>query len=158
MTFYFNPYPVCDCHELRCACTPVHSFLGHYKNILEMFSPKKIFEWGPGKSTELALVHGAHVVSIESRPEWFKKISQHPNLELRLVRADSPRYSLIDANSDLFFIDADNRENCLESVFNFAKPNTIVCLHDAQRKRYQQALKKYSVVYYLSRGFAFAFK
>ena len=158
MSFYFNPYSLCDCSASRCACTSVHSFLDNYKNILSLFNPKKIFEWGPGKSTQVALAHGARIVSVESRLEWFNKIPRHPNLELRFILSEDSRYSMIDIDSDMFFIDADNRENCLESVFNLAKPNTIVCLHDAQRKRYQQALRKYSVVYYLSRGFSLAFK
>ncbi len=62
------------------------------------------------------------------------------------------------ANSDLFFVDSRRRAQCLRAIYSLRRqnPELVVCLHDAQRSRYHQALALFEYVQFFSRGFATA--
>lgn len=149
---------VCYCPHHNCTCSPMYSFAEPYAALLQVIQPAVVFEWGPGESTRLALESGARVFAIEPSPEWAARVPAHPRLTLLVAPVDSPGYLDLHGHrdADLYFIDCRRRAECLDLVRLSASPTAIVCLHDAQRYRYQAALRRFPHVQYLERGFAVA--
>ena len=149
-------WPRCDCTR-RCGCSGGHhSFGPYYQKLLEKVNPTKIFEWGPGLNTELALLFTQNIVSVEDVKKWMPD---------RLLKGQAIIFTRIDtedyvqsvrhyADADIFFVDARRRSECLELVHKVKKPSAYVCLHDAQRGRYHNALSLYSEVEFPHKGFA----
>ena len=151
---FLNPYRSCYCAHL-CACCPVDNYPESYAAVLRAFHPARVFEWGPGKNTRMALEAGAHVVSIEQNPRWM--LAPRDGLEQRLVGLEDPAYVLCDPDADVYFVDSRWRAECIQSVARRARnPEHIVYLHDAQRKRYHWALRYYKYVRFLAVGNAVA--
>lgn len=156
---YINPYDPCDCENLHCGCCSIYSFSEHYTRILRLYRPSRVFEWGSGLSTKMAIHEGAEIVTIEPSVQWAARLPlQHPKLAVLLTSVGSAAYLRLAGyeESDLFFVDGRRRAECLDVVWRQAKPKAVVCLHDAQRQRYSASLKQFENVVYLERGFAVA--
>ena len=117
--------------------------------------PRLVVEWGPGPNTQMALAVGAEVFSIEHDTQWLPKDSS-PKLVVLLAPKDGDRYFFFPAEADLYFIDGRNRARCLELVYERARADAVVCLHDAQRQAYRQMLLRFPYVFEPSLGFAIA--
>lgn len=155
---YRNPFPLCKCGIKCCGCCHMHSFEPHYRRLLQVCRPKDVFEWGPGLSTHIALEHAADVFTIESSIEFAAALPQDQHLAVLITPVEASAYLELHGkyHSDLFFVDGRRRVECLELVRKQAKPAAVVCLHDAQRARYNEALRRFKHVDYLERGFAVA--
>lgn len=138
----------CHCVNL-CSCAKFNSFVPYYQKLLGWLRPARVFEWGPGLSTNMALAAGADVLSIEPVQEWADKIEPHPRLKLIVASTDSPDYLGLHGweDADVFFVDCRRRAECLDLVRTRAKKTAVVCLHDAQRFRYQEAVLRYKLVW-----------
>lgn len=95
----------------------------------------------------MALDAGAAVLAIEPSPEWAELIVPHDRLRLVVADTSSDNYLSLHGwdDADLFFIDCRRRAECLDLVRTAAKPTAVVCLHDAQRSRYQEAIRRYKM-------------
>jgi hypothetical protein len=136
---------------------PMHSNHADYERLLCALRPQLVVEWGPGPNTQMALAVGAEVFSIEHDPQWMPK-DLSPKLAVLLAPKDGSHYCFFPAEADLYFIDGRNRARCLELVYDRARPDAVVCLHDAQRGAYRQALLRFPYVLESSLGFAIATK
>jgi hypothetical protein len=135
----------------------MRSYAGHYGELLRHIRPETVVEWGPGPNTQIALDAGAHVLSIESERNWIPRGS-HSRWTCALTPVDGEWYVRLHGafDADVAFIDGRRRGECLDVCRIFLRPNAIVCLHDAQRKRYHHHLRAFGQVEFLSSGFAMA--
>jgi hypothetical protein len=158
LTAPVDSFPACACPEdSHCECSALHSYRDCYRQLLTITRPRKVLEWGPGLNTRLALQAGAEVVSREFDPKWVPDC-QHPRHAVELVDWEGSRWPDpgSDRDADLFFIDSRRRSDCLDAVRVAAPPDSLVCLHDAQRRRYHAALARFGHVYFAAPGFAIA--
>lgn len=157
---YDNRFDLCDCPIFNCDCGGgVQSYFQHYKLVLSVVRPKRVFEWGPGENTRMALQADAEVFAIESLLKWVAPLpTDHQRLAVLVTPIDAASYLSLHGkeDSDLFFVDARRRAECLDLVRQRAKPEAVVCLHDAQRKRYNASLQRFHHVVFLTRAFAVA--
>ena len=157
---YRNSYELCHCPVHKCDCAVgVRSYAPHYARVLEIVRPRQVFEWGPGPNTRMALAAGAKVFAIEPVLRWVSPLPlDDPNLAVLVTPTTSPFYLNLHGreDSDVFFVDSRRRAECLDLIREQAKPEAIVCLHDAQRSRYNAALRRFANVTYLDRCFAIA--
>jgi len=151
-----NPFGSCDCDGL-CSHTLFSSYLEPYQKLLEALEPKKVFEWGTGENTKLALKTGARVISVEHSKDVL--LDPEPNLVQILVDVDDDIYPTLHGydDCDIYFVDARRRLECIQYVREHAtKSDHLVYLHDAQRQRYHSALKLYNYVRFVAQGNAVA--
>ena len=156
----------CD-HNYNCGCSNgTHSYIPYYQKLLDYINPVNIFEWGPGKNTEIALRKESvkKIISIEQDKKWIPDIVDKRSCIIH-CKVESDFYvngfvELWKGNKfDLFFIDSRKRSECLNAVYDYSinyNPSIIVCLHDAQRSRYKECLFKFKYVHFLHKGFAVA--
>jgi hypothetical protein len=135
----------------------LHSYHADYERLLRRLRPGKVVEWGPGLNTELALAVGAETFSIEHQLAYLPK-HPRPGQSVLFAPIDSSRYFLFPDDADLYFIDGRNRARCLEAVHERCRRKAVVCLHDAQRQAYREALMRFRHVLEPSWGFAVATK
>jgi hypothetical protein len=136
---------------------PMHSYRADYDRLLCALRPQLVVEWGPGPNTQMALAVGAEVFSIEHDSQWMPK-DVSPRLTVLLAPKDANHYFFFPTEADAYFIDGRNRARCLELVYDRARPDAVVCLHDAQRQAYRQMLLRFPYVLEPSFGFAIATK
>lgn len=138
----------------HCACGGgVQSYLWEYTALVARLRPSYIQEWGPGPNTCVGLAAGAAVVTVEDKREYVPP--PMPDLTIREFCADTPDYVKA-FPADLYFVDARRRVACMENILDRAEGDVVMCLHDAQRQRYHEALAKWPYVRFLSYGFAVA--
>jgi hypothetical protein len=153
-----DAYPACGCPpDAHCECAALHSYREAYRRLLAIARPGKVFEWGPGPNTRLALEAGAEVVSREFDPKWVPDV-RDPKLAVELVEWAGPRWTDLgpDRDAEVFFVDSRRRSDCLAAVLDQAPAESLVCLHDAQRRRYHPALAAFGYVFFAEPGFAVA--
>jgi hypothetical protein len=152
-------FPRCE-HKGNCGCTALHSYLKHYSKLLPALSPERVFEWGPGLNTQVAtgLPSVRRIVSVEQDKRWIPD-KLCPSQQILNVKPSSPWYvHLWDMrDADVFFVDSRRRAECISLVHKQATKDTaVVCLHDAQRCRYHEALALFEFVHFYEKGFAAA--
>lgn len=120
----------------------------------------KVVEWGPGKNTEMAMLCGAQVLSIEHSKQWIPSFGDlmgntvtyiYTPIESLLYRDFSEM-----EDADLFFVDGLKRTQCLINIARRCKSEAVVCLHDAQREDYWEGLYKFRFVKFMEWSFAVA--
>jgi hypothetical protein len=151
---------LCDCPVPNCGCAGgMQTYAPFYAALVRLFRPETVFEWGPGLNTAMALDAGARVTAIESSRDWIPK-GTHGKFACIWVPENDPRYISTwgESKADLFFVDGRKRADCIRTVYDECKEGAILCLHDAQRKRYFWALNRFDYVHFLDRGFAVASK
>jgi hypothetical protein len=160
-----DKFPTCN-HTHNCDCSGgVTSYVGPYYKLLEIVQPEIVMEWGPGTNTRMALELESvkRVISVEQDKKWI------PNLDMKRqyavhVRVDSMYYTgeKVDffggKDADIFFVDSRRRAECIEAVHRHCKLEAVLCLHDAQRSRYHEALDLFPFVHFPIDGFAIASK
>lgn len=147
----------CRCRKRNCGCSGgIHSYAHHYRAVLAKRRPRTVVEWGPGLNTQLALDAGAQqVVSVEHQQAYLYQ-GDCERVESRLCALNSKDYVSpphLDS-ADLFFVDGRRRVECLMQICRHAKPSAVICLHDAQRRRYFEALQLFEHVRFPQFGFA----
>ncbi len=152
-----HPFYGCWCRDHCAHSGGLHSYLEHYTRAIDFVRPKKVLEWGPGQNTTIAISAGASVVSIEPDERWLLP-GQERHAQL-VIAVDDPTYIKPEGHwdSDFYFVDSRRRSECIRSVHrNAEKTDHVLCLHDAQRRRYHAALRVYRYVRYLDVGTAVA--
>jgi len=136
----------------------MHSFEDPYAEVLELVHPRVVFEWGPGLNTTMALKTGATVCSMEHQARFMPRGIKTERFVPRLARADSAEYVQIVpyCHADVFFVDGRRRADCIRAARTVCTDRAVLCLHDAQRERYHEALRAFPNVLFMTRGFAVA--
>ena len=152
-----NPYPTCNCRHTCKHAGGLHSYVSAYKRVLSVVRPAKVFEWGPGRNSEIAVAAGAFVVAVEHDPKYVPDLSPKV-FTVNLVELHSDAYVDIEdhQDADMFFVDGRRRAACIRAVFEKANHQAFLCLHDAQRERYHEALRLFPYVRFLNVGFCVA--
>lgn len=138
-----------------------HDYRDAYAHVLDVLKPARIFEWGPGLQTRMALQRKTtkEIFAIEQEKKWLPEKGDR-RLSCLWVGIWNPHYVHLHGRAyfDLFFIDSRRREDCLDLVrtSTATNPNAVVCLHDAQRPQYHAHLYKFNRVRLLNEGFAVA--
>ena len=114
-----------------------------------------VFEFGSGNSTHFFAHRVGNVVSVESDPSWYARVSANLPSNARVVLCDpySPeRYvsALREQRQffDLIVVDGRHREACLAEVWRWLTPAGVVLLDDSSRSAYAKAMDELG-----SRGF-----
>jgi hypothetical protein len=128
------------------------SYVPFYKTLLRRLKPKIVCEWGPGPNTELALLFGATVTTVEQDLQWMPQ-EQEKLVRLHIQTNDPLYIRPCDfASVDLFFVDSRRRSECVEQIFSGCKKNAVVCLHDCQRSRYKKAMSLFQHIAFYGKG------
>lgn len=117
-------------------------------SILEYLQPKLILEFGSGKSTKVLSMYPSTVmvVSMEHDKVWYDKLKGElqENVILKLEPdLDTYATGFIRMPYDLSFIDGRNRMRCLKESLKVVKDSGVILIHDADRERYRDEIKKY---------------
>lgn len=154
-------FPVCACRHRYCRCAgDMHGYRDGYVGLLSALRPKQVFEWGPGANTEMALADPeCEVFAVEHQPKWVP-VPLDDRFQCLVCGVDSPSYVNLHNRdqADVFFVDGRRRDACLNLVFLLGSLKSVVCLHDAQRIRYHEALGKFPHIKFCGNGFAAASK
>jgi len=146
-------------HDGYCGCASIHSYEAQYRKIFTTLNISSVLEWGPGLNTEIAIENGSRVFSKEHDGKWIPTNISSTLWSHGLYDVGTPDYiEVMSGEWDLYFVDGRRRSECLESVFKCCKESALVCLHDAQRPRYHDALSLFKKVFYVDPGFAVATK
>jgi len=126
----------------------VHSKIYSYKDLLTFFllkfKPKKIIEFGTGKSTNIMadLLKDSEIVTIEHQRKWYYRWKWGLSKRVKILLLDdnysNPDYP--DKYFDFAFIDGKDRENCMKSCFRLLKEGGYVMLHDYKDYRIPEGL------------------
>jgi predicted O-methyltransferase YrrM len=150
-----------ELHECRW-----RSFENLLAYVCQTKKPKRILEWGPGRSTKCILANApdCQILTIEHDQKWFNKakaqFGTHPQVDLQhrvismkggqstgyinypIWRAIQDGHGL---NSyDLIFVDGRSRFDCLVAAKLLLKDDGVVILHDAHRANYMPAVESFS--------------
>lgn len=152
-----NQFSTCNCTG-SCGHAGFHSYEGVYPLVLRIVRPSLVFEWGPGPNSRMAVEAGARVCAVESKAQFVPQGLPAHKFSCRIAPVQSAEYVNIGpyAHADLFFIDGRRRSDCIRSVRSCCLDRAVLCLHDAQRERYHEALRSFEYVKFLARGFAVA--
>jgi hypothetical protein len=126
------------------------SFIPILYQVLDLIKPMAVIEWGPGKSTEILWNYPTvmKLVSVEHDPEFHKRLmgkyNENWRLHLETNLDEYAQYKDIWYPYDLAFVDGRNRARCLlEARKGILKPEGVAVLHDADRERYQDAIREF---------------
>lgn len=153
-----NPFPVCRCIRACSHDVGIHSYAEAYQAVLDAVRPGKVFEWGPGRNSAMAIAAGAEVFAVEFDPRYVPDLPKG-SFHCFMVPIDDPEEfaglrGVTDA--EIYFVDSRHRQRCLRNILLQAREDAVVCLHDAQRLRYQVVLREFPYVKFLERGFCIA--
>lgn len=114
--------------------------------VLDEFKPARIFEWGPGTSTQIMALHSSvkSVTSVEHEEIFYDMVERLrlPNVMLQcLPNFDEYVGALGLENYDLIFVDGRDRSRCLLAAKGHAP---VILLHDAARSEYRDSVNQYS--------------
>jgi predicted O-methyltransferase YrrM len=118
---------------------------------------KRIFEWGPGRSTIILheLFPSAEIHGIEHDPSWYPRCERLmgaiPKVRIAFQRIEiQPQIAgayvtapLYLDKFDLMFVDGRFRRECLGVAQFCLNDGGLVVLHDARRKAYHPAFQFY---------------
>ncbi len=133
----------------------MHGFRQILTEYLQRLRPARIFEWGPGLSTELMLAHapGAHITSVEHDEAWLHRAVEKFGGGAEILHIPctdrNSRYATVvyeHAPIDLAFVDGRRRVECVLVALQCLSPNGLVLLHDACRDNYMRPLRHYAEV------------
>lgn len=133
----------------------MHGFRQILIEYLERQRPARIFEWGPGLSTELMLEHapGARITSVEHDEAWLRKAVERFGdraeiLHMACANRNSSYATVAYGRApiDLAFVDGRRRVECVLVALQCLAPNGLVLLHDACRDNYMRPLRHYAEV------------
>lgn len=114
--------------------------------VIDVLKPKRVLEFGIGKSTDLFLSLDCieTLDSVEHNPEWVAKYHSKVSDRFNLIFEPDPfLYPLVEGRFqeyDLVFVDGIQRPECLD---NYRDKCKVAIIHDAERPQYQEAIEKY---------------
>lgn len=126
----------------------MHSFKPVLNEWLAKTAARRVWEWGPGLSTEIilaALPADGQLWSVEHDEAWAEKASrrfQDPRWDLQVLNVTRrvSRYAACILNApnelDLVFVDGRRRVECVMASLQRLTPAGVILLHDASRKAY----------------------
>ena len=134
---------------------PFHSYVVGLSAAIEVVSPRRILEWGPGHSTSLFLATPCVEIidCIEHKEKWYNILREQlkhvpkanekilnlcyfPDLKDRYVNYLTGPY-------DLIFVDGRQRTRCLKKAKELLDPAGLVVIHDAERTPYHFAIREW---------------
>ncbi len=133
----------------------MHGFRQILTEYLRQLRPARIFEWGPGLSTQLMLDHapGASITSVEHDETWLRRAVDQFGDRAQILHQPctnrNSRYATVaydHAPIDLAFVDGRRRVECVLVALQCLAPNGLVLLHDACRINYMRPLRHYAEV------------
>lgn len=130
------------------------------ENILRKFNPNTVFEWGPGKSTEIiSSYESVYLIdSVEHDINWYaitkEKLENNDKVRLILEEDRNLYYDTPGrvTGYDLVFVDGRSREKCLDHAINILNEDGVVILHDAERPDYRYAIDMYKYKFWGDNG------
>jgi predicted O-methyltransferase YrrM len=126
----------------------VHSFKPVLNEWLHKVNARRVWEWGPGLSTELilaALPGDGRLWSVEHDEVWAEKARRRFadarwDLQVQNVTRRVSQYApcILAAVEpfDLIFVDGRRRVECVMAAMQRLAPAGVILLHDASRKAY----------------------
>ncbi len=127
------------------------SYLALLDTVIARRNPRRILEWGPGRSTQrmLDLLPTAQIDSVEHNPAWLAHWQQRLDTERATLHQWPARERYTDPPGlsgpyDLIFVDGRWRRRCLIAAAELLAPGGVVILHDAQRQYYHEPLGLYA--------------
>ena len=132
----------------------MHSFENTLRAVCRDIKPKRILEWGPGRST--VVMHqecpDAQIVTTEHNPEYFKIATENYGSFAAVFRyrADGqkceyavwPIWGMEDGyKADLAFIDGRRRVECAMVAGMMVRSGGVIVVHDAHRWHYREVLE-----------------
>jgi len=131
--------------------------------VCRSLKPKRVLEWGPGRSTAITLREcpDAHILTLEHSPKYHEEVSRlfagdsRVEIEMRTISTKGgastgyvsyPLWQNIRDHGrptpvyDMVFVDGRFRFDCLTVARMLVKQNGVVILHDAHRKNYHPAV------------------
>ena len=133
------------------------SFMPYLQKVCEHFGPKRVLEFGPGKSTRIFLAHSeATIVSIENSREWYDKYkAEFTDQRVRLIHKppgwDLEELREIGGQFDCILVDGGDRTAELKFCVPFLADEGIVYLHDAHREEYEPGIRSYPHIFFPER-------
>ena len=129
------------------------SFTPLFYHLTKLLKPQRIFEWGPGQSTNVFL-RSDDTVKIDSYEQvqyWADKyygelVTKNPDWKDRInfiVNPDDTTYSKTefpDETFDFVLVDGHDRANCMKEAERIAKPGAVITCHDTQREGYIKSI------------------
>jgi hypothetical protein len=142
-------------------CEPassIHGFEWPLRRVCRELKPKRVLEWGPGRSTEI--IHeecpAAEITSIEHDHGFYKKavakyvrfarIEYLPFPSVGPTLYDWWPLKVGEKSFDLIFVDGRRRTSCLLTARKCLTPGGLILLHDAERPHYRHVLDLFDVV------------
>jgi len=125
------------------------SFTPLFYHLTKLLKPTRIFEWGPGQSTNVFLRSDDNVKidSYELDMQWAdlyynglvgKNASwdNRINVHLRPDPVDYLNTEFHDETFDFVLVDGRDRANCMKEAERIGKTGAIIACHDTQREQY----------------------
>lgn len=131
----------------------MHSFEETLRAVCRDIKPKRILEWGPGKSTAVMRQEcpEAQIISTEHNPSYAQIARESFNADqVFLYDAFCPksRYAAWTVRcledgwlADLAFIDGRRRVECALTARMFLRPGGAIVVHDCHRWHYKTVLE-----------------
>ena len=141
--FFRNSYP-----------PEFHSYKHFMKNVLKLYKPKKILEWGTGNSTLLMseTLPDSEIHTIEGDRRWMlrwilsKKMSKSNNIFIHYIPVESDEYENLsmfpDESFDFVFCDGLKKDKCLLQSSRLVKKDGYIMTHDLNYKNIGEIVKK----------------
>ena len=125
--------------------------------LLERFKPRRVLEWGAGRSTVYwppRILSLEAWVSIEHNYVYWKKFAPDvaKSVDLRFLTSDAYLLPEEGPTYDLVIVDGDRRDECLLAAHRLVKPGGAVVLHDWGRRHCREATGTYAVQTILTHG------
>ncbi len=132
----------------------MHSFVPVLEKWVKNLRPRRVWEWGPGRSTHVilnGLAEDAKLISIEHDEKWLAKIRDEIGDDFRWSydqlsvtrRVSSYAHRILQEKEkyDLIFIDGRRRVECVVAALQAVHPQGVIILHDASRRAYTDLIK-----------------
>lgn len=131
-----------------------HDFEPMMRKYLRQVKPRRILEWGPGRSTAIMREEcpDAEIHSIEHQRWYYDRAKARAvaNLHLVPIKQGPSWYDAwplqFDRVYDFIFVDGRRRAACLLHARDRLSKGGVVMLHDAERPQYAAAMRLYDLV------------
>ena len=134
----------------------MHSFVECLRSVCRDVKPRRIIEWGPGKSTAVLREEcgdDAIIISVEHNPQ-YAKIARETNHANHVFEFDAAcyksRYAVWPLHSfdkdqrfDLAFVDGRRRVECALVAWMLLRKGGALVMHDAHRWHYSLVMRHY---------------
>lgn len=126
--------------------------------VLDKFQPKRVLEFGTGKSTDTFATYPSvlRLCSVEHDKEYYEiaKTRLYQNVSIKLEQNIDTYafYKGTEKKYDLIFVDGRNRVRCIKESKSVLEDSGLVMLHDAEREIYKAAFDCYKYKHFTDLG------